>query len=310
MNNTNPHQNAAQQADAPTYRFAFFGTDTFSLGVLRPLIEAGYTPTLCITPPSRPVGRKQIITPPPLAAFAEEHDIALMQPEKLTVDVGAAITAAGPFDFFVVASYGKIIPERILSIAKHGALNVHPSLLPRFRGPAPIEGAMLADEKTTGVSIMLLDALMDHGPIIKQVTHTVSEWPARPQLEELFSRMGGDLLVQIIPDWCSGTITAIEQLHDAATYVQKITKSDAEIAFADLHQKPYESFLKIQAYAGWPNAFFMFPTPQRTVRVVIKKARFDAAKNTLHIERVVPEGSVEMDYSDFERGFIDKYKTQ
>src|SRR3989344_4485228 len=145
-------------------KFVFFGTSELSVTVLDILMKNSYTPDLVITVPDKPQGRKMIMTHPPVKVFAQSHDLKIAQPDSLLTYNLQPTT----YNLFVVASYGKIIPQSILDIPKFGTLNVHPSLLPKFRGPSPIQSFILSGEKKTGVTIMLMDEQVDHGQILSQ----------------------------------------------------------------------------------------------------------------------------------------------
>lgn len=307
-------------------RIAFFGTSIFSVYILEGLLEYGITPDLVITTPDKPQGRKLIVTPCPAKIWATEHDVAVVSPEKIRDLAFQDQLRAGEFDLFIVASYGKIIPIEILDLPRRKTLNVHPSLLPLFRGPSPIESAILMnptvgndpenihDQKKTGVSIMELDAEMDHGPIVVQSVYIASEWPSREVLEKELGALGAKLLADILPNWLAGKVEPEPQEHENATYTKKITKEEALIDFTLPHAydgiQGYANFLKIQAYAGWPQAYAFFEKKHglakgedyTKVRVGIKEARWNDSDNTLHITRVVPEGKKEMSFEEFKRG--------
>lgn len=243
-----------------------------------------------------PQGRKLEIKPTHTKVWAEKNNIPVFQPEKLNDEAFAKISEEN-WDVFIVASYGKIIPERFLNIPKAQTLNVHPSLLPELRGPSPIETAILRDIKNTGVSIMRLDKEMDHGPIVAQKEYKVEEWPKREELEKTLGAFGGELLADILPQWVSGEIQEKEQDHSKATYCKKIEKQEALL---DLSADAYENFRKIKGYSGWPNAFFFVERGDKKIRVVVKDAVFENGE--LIITRVIPEGKKEMNYQDFMRG--------
>lgn len=284
-------------------RFAYFGTPEIAVTVLNELEKVGYAPALVVTNADRPKGRKQVITPPPVKVWAEQRGIEIYQPE--TLRDGAAFSklsemhAAQPFELFIVAAYGKIIPKNIIELPRRGTLNMHPSLLPKFRGPSPIISVILADQRETGVSIMLLDEQMDHGPIVAQEPTTIppTEWPMSVlSLEPLLARQGGSLLARTIPGWIAGTINARPQDETAATYCKMINKADGELDIAN--GDAYQNFLKIQAFAAWPGTYFFHTNTNGTKnRVIIKEAVFE--NNTLILKRVVPEGKNEMSYSEF-----------
>lgn len=148
-------------------KYAYFGTDGFAVAILDELKKADLLPELIVTNPDKPKGRKLVMTPPEVKVWADENGIKTLQPEKLDEDFINSLKK-DEWDLFVVASYGKIIPEEIINLPKHKTLNVHPSLLPLYRGPSPIESAILDDSKETGVTIMRMDKKMDHGPILNQ----------------------------------------------------------------------------------------------------------------------------------------------
>lgn len=145
--------------------------------------------------------------------------------------------------------------KEILRIPKYGTLNVHPSLLPKLRGASPIISAILEDEKKTGVTIMLVDEKMDHGPIVAQASIEIEDWPPRASmLLEMLAVEGGNLLAEVIEPFIAGEITPEEQKHDEATYTKKIQKEDGLI---DLSGDPYENLRKIRAFEGWPGTHFL-----------------------------------------------------
>jgi methionyl-tRNA formyltransferase len=204
-------------------------------------------------------------------------------------------------DFFIVAAYGKIIPQAILDIPKHGTLNMHPSLLPKLRGASPIRSAILQHEYPTGVSIMLLTPGLDKGPIVAQEVAEIeaAAWPMRGmELDTLLSHQGGALLARILPDWLAGKITLHEQDDACATYCAKITK---DMALIDLNAGPEENLHKIRAFDGWPGAYYFHEKTDGT-RIRVKITDAEIRDNTLTLLRVIPEGKKEMSYEDFLRG--------
>ena len=282
-------------------KITFFGTPTFAVTILEELKKAGTMPTLIVTAPDKPQGRGLVLTPPPVKVWAQENNIKVIQPATLKEASAIAELLNEPWDIFIVAAYGKIIPENILELPKHKTLNVHPSLLPKFRGPSPIEAGILADDNDIGVSIMRLDKEMDHGPIVAQEKiglDKIGAWPIpAPPLEDISAHEGGALLAKIIPDWVAGKITEQAQDHARATYCKKISKADGLI---DLTADPRTNYLKICAYSGWPGSYFFHEHNGKKIRVTIKKVAFQ--DNLLNIVTVIPEGKSEMPYSDFLRG--------
>jgi methionyl-tRNA formyltransferase len=279
--------------------FVFFGSPEFAVKILDVLKSHDYFPVCIVTQEDKPKGRKLIITPPPVKIWAQEHSIPFIQPKTLRSSEIVEELAKWNAEVFIVASYGKIIPQAVLDIPKKGTLNVHPSLLPKLRGASPIPGAILQEEKT-GVSIMLLDADMDHGPILAQEVANIANWPPyADELENILANIGGNLLVRTLPEWVQGNITAVEQEHDKATFVKKIEKEDALI---DLSAPAEENLRKIKAYAEKPNAYTFLNINGKQTRIIIKKAHID--NGLLVLDRIIPEGKREMSFEEFKRGHI------
>jgi methionyl-tRNA formyltransferase len=247
-------------------KFAFFGTTPLAEGVLAELAAVGLTPERVI-------------------------DSGKVSPELLDE------LQKEPWDVFVVASFGAILPEKLLQIPKHGTINVHPSLLPRLRGPSPMRSAILNDEKETGVSIMLLDEQMDHGPLVAQKRIAITPWPPHgKELDDLLAHEGGKLLAKTLPLWVTDEIEPQEQNHDLATYTKKFIKEDGLL---DLKEDAYKNLLKIRAFEGWPGTYAFFKRAGKKIRVQILDAHLDG--NKFVVDLVKPEGKNEMPYDAFLR---------
>jgi len=265
----------------------FFGTSEFSVFVLEELEKRGLSPDLIITSPDKPKGRKLVLTPPPVKIWAEEKGVQFLQPELLDENFVKRLKEKS-WDVFLIASYGKIVPQAILDIPKHQTLNVHPSLLPKYRGASPIQSQILNDEQGIGVTIMLVDEKVDHGPILDQELVSMDKWPIkRSVLEKVLGEVGGSLLSNVILEWVDGNIDPQEQDHEKATFCTKIKKEDALI---DLNADPYENLLKIYAFEGWPRAYYI---DQNNKRVVIIDATIDK-DGKLRLLRIIPEGKKEI----------------
>ena len=295
--------------------FAFFGSSDFSIYVLDALKAKGFLPSLIITTPNKPRGRGLALTPTIVKLWAQKNNISVLDPAKFDdafleqlkkYSIGSLNPPAGGarWPLFVVASYGKIIPEAIIDLPEHKTLNVHPSLLPKYRGASPIQSAIIDDAKDTGVSIIRLDKEMDHGPIVAVENIHFDEWPIYEKVEEKLGVIGGDLLAKILPDWIDGKIKEVEQDHSQATFTKKIVKEDGLLDPADLKpdaptDRAYLAFRKIQAYHSWPGAYFFVErkNPSKKIRVKITSASWH--DNSLVIEKVIPEGKREMLYKDF-----------
>jgi methionyl-tRNA formyltransferase len=284
-------------------KFAFFGTSQFSTIVLDELETANLVPELIITVEDKPSGRHLKMTHSPVKVWADKRNIPIFQPKTLKeFSVEEFLRVEAPtngWDVFVVASYGKIIPENILNIPKHGAVNVHPSLLPKLRGSSPIASAILT-EKITGVTIMHMDKEMDHGPIITQKKVDISEWPPyAPELEQILAHEGGRLLAEVLPNYVAEKINETPQNENEATFTKKIKKEDTVIDLAD---NPEKNLRKIRAYAGSANACAYFKSKNKDIRCIITNAHIE--NDHLVIEHIKPEGRNEMTYAEFERGFL------
>jgi methionyl-tRNA formyltransferase len=277
-------------------RFAFFGSSRISVTVLDELKARGFRPALLIAGEDKPQGRKMIPTPPETKVWAEENDVPVLQLATLrNPEAEQAIRAHGDFDVFIVASYGKLIPQNILDIPAHQCLNVHPSLLPKLRGPSPLQSAILSEDGT-GVTIMRVDAEMDHGPILAQRKIAI-EWPPyESELETAAGKLGGEMLADVLPPWIRGEIREIEQDHSQATVCQKIRKADGELDLSDDAEK---NLRKIRAFENWPTAYYFLEKNGAKTRIIVKKAHIE--DGTLVIDRIVPEGKKEMGYADYMR---------
>jgi methionyl-tRNA formyltransferase len=277
-------------------RFVFFGTGKIAAIVLEELLSGGHTPSLIVTAPDSKQGRGLALSPTPVGLLAENLAIPMIKPASLDLEVAATLRAAHAA-FFVVADYGFIIKQAILDIPPRGTLNMHPSLLPRLRGPSPIRSAILQDERDTGVTIMLVDAQMDHGPIIAQKKISIDPWPPRASLlEDRLAHEGGALLAAIIPLWFSGSVDAHEQNHDVATYTRKFEKADGLL---DLSADAHENLRKIRALEGWPGTYAYFSRNGESIRTQILDAYI--GNDALIIETVKPDGKNAMSYQDFLR---------
>ncbi len=275
-------------------KFAFFGTSHYSVLALNELKRLGFVPAILISQSDKPQGRNLEILPTEVKTWALENKIPCLQPENLNDEKFILELREAKVDIFVVVAYGKIIPKTVLEIPAFGALNIHASLLPKFRGASPLESAILADDKNAGVTIIKIDEEMDHGPIVAQEKVKIENWPLTARaLGDALVSAGAKLLAEILPDYLLGKIKLIPQNESDATYAKKIKKSDGLI---DLTGNPYENFLKIQAFSGWPNAYFFIERNGKKIRVIVKKAEYE--NGALKILHVVPEGKKEMDYSE------------
>lgn len=226
-------------------KIVFFGTPAFAAEYLQALIgDPLFDVIAVVAQPDEPVGRKQVLTPPPTKVLAQAHGIPVLQPTKLR---DAAFPAA---DAYVVVAYGRIIPQRVLDIPRYGCINVHPSLLPRLRGPSPIIAAVAEGLRETGVSIMRLDADMDHGPLLAQTSISMSAEETTLSLTQKVVDVGVPLLIDTLRT--IEHVTPKEQDHAAATYCHLLTREDGRI---DWQQPAAVIDAHVRAYNPWPGTF-------------------------------------------------------
>jgi methionyl-tRNA formyltransferase len=283
------------EKEKPT--FAFFGTPDIAVFALEELRSFGYTPSLIVTNPDAPVGRKQTLTPPPAKSWGLEHGIEVLQPATLRERDQLTKLTDHAWDFFVVVAYGKIIPEWLINLPRYKTINAHPSLLPKLRGASPIRSALLTDLSAVGVTIIALDNKLDHGPILAQLPVELKETIPGRKLDEALARICGDLLADVMEKIMKGEVSPIPQDEASVTYCEKITKDMGELSIDPFNlpqgAEATDALRKIHAFDGWPGTFFFHDGK----RIKIIEASLTESK--LNIERVVPEGKKEMDFSVF-----------
>jgi len=278
---------------------AFFGTPEFAVWTLESMKKHGILPSLIVTAPDAPKGRKLVLTPPPVKIWAEENNIPVIQPKEVKSDEfrkEIETKLGGRPDLFIVSAYGKILTKALIEQPRHGTINVHPSLLPLLRGASPLESAILSDMRDTGVTIMRIDEELDHGPLLAQEEALLSTWPIDTDtLGRLLAHLGGDLLARILPSLLDGTLTETPQDHTRATFTKKIKKEDG---LMDLSADGYENFLKWNAYRGWPGSYFFIEKDGKKIRISIREAEY--VDEQFIVKKVVPEGRREMTFAEFE----------
>lgn len=332
--------------NAPTDNFIFFGSSRLSLIVLDELLKRGIKPAAIVTTPDKPKGRKLILTPPEVKTFGDEQGIPVFQFAKLNAEAVDALrtfmtkisgldantASGGAIRYFLVASYGLIIPQPVLDLMPNRILNIHPSMLPEYRGATPIQQALIDDRSDTGVSIMQIDAQMDHGPVFLQekrndakadkISAGARTWPKRyADLEEGLARQGARMIADNIVGILDGSIMPQEQDHDTATFTKKIEKADGEISIAEDALKGAagrKAFLKFNAYYEWPSTYFFIKNKTATntdenandakpIRVKITDAEWDAnahdGTGEMRILKVIPEGQKETLWSEYKKKF-------
>jgi len=236
-------------------KLVFMGTPEFAVPILEKLINSEYKPAAVFCAPDKPVGRKQILTPPPTKILAQENNIPVLQPAN-SCELAGNIKSLD-CNIIITAAYGLIFPKEILDVPQYGCLNIHPSLLPKYRGASPIQSAILNGDGETGVTIYKMDEKVDHGPIIAN-----SKWPiadskiTAPELSDKLSELGAKLLLETLPDWLVGKIKPASQDDSLASYTKIIKKEDGQI---DWQKSAEEIEQQIRAYTPWPGSFSKWP---------------------------------------------------
>jgi len=230
----------------------FVGTPAFAVPSLERLAGAGHDIAAVVTQPDRPAGRHRTPRPPPVKLAAQQLGLQVVQPPTLRdAEVLAGLRALSP-KVIVVVAYGQILRQEVLEIPARGVLNVHPSLLPRWRGASPVPAAILAGDERTGVTIMLMDAGMDSGPILSRVETPINDTDTSRSLLDTLSDLGAGLLVDTIPRWLAGEIQPQPQDDSKPTVCPLLRKEDGAI---DWHLSAIEIWRRIRAYNPWPGAY-------------------------------------------------------
>jgi len=235
-------------------KIIFAGTPDFAVASLAALVAAGIRPCSVLTQPDRPAGRGKQMTPSPVKKFAVDCGLPLLQPKTLRDNDIVAELAALEADVMVVAAYGLILPQNVLDIPRVGCLNVHASLLPRWRGAAPIQAAILAGDRKTGACLMSMEAGLDTGPVFARASVLIGTDETAGELHDRVAAIGAELLVTHLGDIVAGRLQAGQQDDSEASYAAKITSADAAI---DWHQSAVQLGRQVRAYNPVPGAWFM-----------------------------------------------------
>lgn len=237
-------------------KIVFMGTPDFAALTLKRLIDEKYTVAAVFTQPDKPVGRKRIITPPPVKSVALENGIPVFQPQTLKTDEPKKILENIAPDIIVVVAYGKILPSDILKIPKYGCINVHASLLPKYRGASPIQWSIVCGEKSTGVTTMLMDEGMDTGDILLSGTEDILPTDTAETLFDRLAVKGADLCIETLKALEKGEAVPKKQDDSVATYAPIITK---EMAKLDFSMTAGQICCRVRGFYPWPVAFTVLP---------------------------------------------------
>lgn len=273
--------------------FAFWGTPEISSQTLGILFNHGYIPSIIITSPDARSGRGMHLTSTPVDLWANSHNIKCLKPEKINHEFIENFKKL-QIDLSIVVAYGKILPEDIIKTPRLGTINIHYSLLPKYRGASPLESALLNGDTNTGISIQQMVFKLDSGPIIKEIEIPISINDTKDDLRKKLTILGGETLCDILPNISTEKITLKNQREEDATFCKKIKKEDGLI---ELNGNQKENYNKYRAFFGWPGIYFFINKKDKHIRIKITKAHYE--NDSFIIERVIPEGKKEIEYNLF-----------
>jgi methionyl-tRNA formyltransferase len=271
-------------------KFAFFGTPYVARDTLAYVVEHGFVPAVVITSPDAPRGRGLQLTPTEVKEWALAHELPVLTPEKITPDFTHSLAAYG-CEYAIVVAYGKILPQSLIDAFPKGVLNIHYSLLPKYRGASPVESALLHGETVTGVAIQRMVYELDAGDVLALREVSIEPTETTRELRPRLVRIGAELLVETLPSFIAGTSTFAPQDPSLVTKSGKIAKEDGEL---DLSGDARTNWNTYRAYAESPGTYFYMERNGKRIRVKIKTAAFESGVFTPL--RVVPEGKNETDY--------------
>ena len=228
----------------------FMGTPDFAVPALEKLLAEGYSVKLVVTQPDKPQGRKKILTPTPVKEAALKHGIPVFQPRRLRDEESVAELAKWEPDLIVTAAFGQILPKAVLDMPKYGCVNIHGSLLPKYRGGAPIQRSIINGEKVTGVTLMYMAEGLDTGDMISKVEVPITDEDTSGTMFDKLSEAGSDLLLREMPNLISGKVTAIPQNDEEATYAKNLTREDEKIDWARSAREIYDQIRGLVPYSG------------------------------------------------------------
>lgn len=236
-------------------KIVFMGTPGFSVPILEGLVEAGYNVLRVVTQPDRPVGRKKVLTPPPVKEAALKHGIKVLQPEKISgsIEMEEIINLAP--DLIVTAAFGQFLPESLLETPKFGAINVHASLLPKYRGGAPVHYSIINGDEKTGVTIMRMVKKMDAGDILTQESLPIEKTDDVGSMFDKLSLLGKDMLLSMLPEFLEGNIKEVPQVEELVTYSPNITREEEQI---DWNKTSHLIDCQIRGMRPWPVAYAVY----------------------------------------------------
>jgi len=301
-------------------RIVYFGTPAFSVPFLSALVSKPNVEFIgVVTQPDKPVGRKAVLTAPETKQFALDHHIPVYQFPSLKKEEAFEALKTLQADLFVVFAYGKIIPANVLALPRLGCLNVHPSLLPEYRGPSPMQQAILDGKETTGISIMLLDEGMDTGPILSQIALNMKPNETPESLQQTVVEQGVPLFLQTLDDWAEQKITPKPQAEEGVSVTHLFEKEDGKMNW---NNEAMHLERQVRAMKPWPGAWFVWKLDDHETIIKVHEAAVSHTQKdvpgavfcedgrvfvsckagSLELITIQPEGKQNMSASDFVRG--------
>ena len=299
-------------------KIVFMGTPDFAVGALEALIEAGHEVVAVVTQPDKPKGRGKEMQQTPVKVCATEHNIEVFQPVKIKTPEAVEVLRSYGADLFVVAAFGQILSKEILDMPKYGCVNIHASLLPKYRGAAPIQWAILDGEKETGVTIMQMNEGLDTGDMLTKVIVPIEDTDTGESLFDKLAEAGAKLLVETIPQIEAGTITPQPQDESLSTYAKMIKK---EMGLIDWKKEAVVLERLVRGMNSWPSAYTHFNgktlkvweaeveasgsevAPGTVVDVTKNSIKVQTGKDLLVLKQIQLEGKKRMDVAAFLLGY-------
>jgi methionyl-tRNA formyltransferase len=301
-------------------KIIFFGTPEFAAKIFKALLSADYSIKVLVAQPDKPIGRHQTMAPPPTKVLALKNKIKVLQPSNLKDPVFLADLKKLKPDLIITAAYGKIIPKEILELPKLGAINVHGSLLPKFRGASPIQYAIWQGVAETGVTIMLMDEIMDHGSILAEEAIRIAPDDTSGTLHDKLADLGAKLLIKTLPKWLNQELEPQEQDMTQVTYTKILTRDDGRINWS---KSAVEIERQIRAFTPWPGSFTELDGKRlkiikakitnepgsKNAGEVFKTASGELAvvcgEGSLILDKVQMEGKKEVNGKEFLNGYVE-----
>ncbi len=298
-------------------RILFMGTPDFAVPVLEALVHSPYEVVGVVTQPDRPKGRKQVLTPPPVKQVAERYGLPVLQPQRIRREEDFQPILALQPDLIVTAAYGQLLPPPILHAPRYGCINVHASLLPKYRGGAPIHWAIINGERETGITIMYMVEELDAGDMIAQRAMPIHPQDTVGSLHDRLKELGARLLLETLPELLAGKIRPIAQDDSSATYAPNIRREDERI---DWRRTAEEVYNRIRGLNPWPVAYTTYGeetwkiwwghpvqrehhmSPGTILEVSQEAVIVACGQNALKLLEIQPAGKTRMKVADYLRG--------